>query len=116
LGKTDLLILPQKKKRAKRVELDPNWKFVADDVMGGKSNGGMSLEMFQGRNAAVLRGDVSLDSNGGFIQIALDLLADGAGFDASNWDGIELDVWGNGERYDIRLSDVSTRGTDLRIS
>jgi hypothetical protein len=92
------------------VELDPNWKFVADDVMGGKSNGGMSLEMFQGRNAAVLRGDVSLDSNGGFIQIALDLLADGAGFDASNWDGIELDVWGNGERYDIRLrTDQLTR-------
>lgn len=92
------------------MELDPDWKFVADDVMGGKSHGGMSREMFQGRDAAVLRGDVSLDSNGGFIQIAFDLLADGAGFDASNWDGIELEVWGNGERYDIRLrTDQLTR-------
>lgn len=93
-----------------QVELNPDWKFVADDVMGAKSNGGMSREIFQGRNAAVLRGDVSLDSNGGFIQIAFDLLADGAGFDASEWDRVELDVWGNGERYDVRLrTDQLTR-------
>jgi len=85
------------------MELDPDWRFVADEVMGGKSNGGMSREIFRGRNANVLRGDVSLDNNGGFIQIAFDLLSDGAGFDASKWDGIELDIWGNGERYDVRL-------------
>ncbi len=85
------------------MELHPDWKFVADEVMGGKSNGIMSREVFHGRDATVLRGDVSLDNNGGFIQIAFDLLPDGTGFDASNWHGIELEIWGNGECYDIRL-------------
>ena len=86
-----------------KMELRPDWSFVADGVMGGVSNGGLAWEMFRGRKAAVLRGDVSLDNNGGFIQIAFDLLSDGTGFDASHWNGIELDICGNGERYDIRL-------------
>ncbi len=71
--------------------------------MGGKSNGGMSRETIQGRNATVLRGDVSLDNNGGFIQIAFDLRPDGGRFDASHWDGMEMDICGNGERYELRL-------------
>ena len=58
----------------------------------------------------MLRGDVSLDNNGGFVQIAFDLCADVTRFDASHWDGIELEVWGNGECYDIRLrTDQLTR-------
>lgn len=85
------------------MELHPNWKFVADEVMGGKSQGSMSQESFQGRDATILRGDVSLDNNGGFVQIAFDLRADGAAFDVSDWDGLELEVWGNGEPYEMRL-------------
>jgi hypothetical protein len=85
------------------MNLDPNWEFVPDAVMGGISEGGMTRETYQGREATVLRGDVSLDNNGGFIQIAFNLRSDGAGVDASAWDGIELDLCGNGETYDIRL-------------
>ena len=85
------------------MQLNPRWEYVADGVMGGVSKGGMSREMFRGRMAVVLRGTVSLQNNGGFIQIAFDVRCDNAEFHAGNWDGIELDVCGNGERYDIRL-------------
>mgnify|MGYP001027040319 CR=1 FL=1 len=92
------------------MELNPEWQYVADGVMGGISKGGMRQEMFRGRMATVLRGDVSLDNSGGFIQIAFDLSSDGAGFNARDWDGVELDICGNGARYDIRLrTDQLTR-------
>ncbi len=92
------------------LQLCPNWEFVADVVMGGVSKGAISREMIQGHDATVLRGDVSLDNNGGFIQMAFDLCPDGTGLDASQWDGIELSVLGNDQTYDIRLrTDQLTR-------
>ncbi len=57
-----------------------------------------------------MRGDVSLENNGGFIQIAIDLSPDGGVVDASAWSGIELDVFGNGEEYGVHLrTDAMTR-------
>lgn len=92
------------------MDINPHWEYVADQVMGGVSEGRLCREMFRGRMASVLRGEVSLANNGGFIQMASDLRSNGAGFDASAWDGLELDVCGNGERYDIRLrTDQLTR-------
>lgn len=85
------------------MELKPEWEYVADGVMGGVSEGSLQRETYNGRMAAVLRGAVSLENNGGFVQIAFDLCPDGAGFDATDWSGIELITCGNGERYDIRL-------------
>ena len=93
-----------------KMDIDPTWGYVADNVMGGVSNGGMRQEMYQGRKASVLYGNVSLDNNGGFIQIACHLGADETTFDASEWTGLELDVSGNGEQYDVRLrTDQLTR-------
>jgi hypothetical protein len=85
------------------MQLDPQWEFIADTVMGGVSRGAVTQEIIEGREATVLRGEVSLDNNGGFIQMAFDLSEDGSGVDVSAWDGIEVTVWGNGERYDFRL-------------
>lgn len=85
------------------MDITPNWEYVADRVMGGVSKGEMHPETYQGRMATVLRGEVSLDNNGGFIQIATDLRDDGKGIDASAWTGIALDLCGNDETYDIRL-------------
>lgn len=85
------------------MEFSPKWEYVADGVMGGVSQGGMQQEMFRGRMATVLRGNVSLENNGGFVQIAFDLCPDGTGFDERDWDGIALDVCGNDTTYDIRL-------------
>jgi len=69
-----------------------DWQLLTDQVMGGVSKGTMFREAVAGRAAMRMRGDVSLENNGGFIQIALDLSPDGGAVDASAWSGIELDV------------------------
>jgi hypothetical protein len=79
------------------------WELVSDRVMGGVSDGAMRRENVQGREAIRMQGDVSLENNGGFIQIALDLAPDGGSIDASQWAGIEIDVTGNDESYNLHL-------------
>ena len=54
-------------------QLIPNWEFVSDTVMGGVSKGSVADEIVGGCDATVLRGTVSLENNGGFIQMAFDL-------------------------------------------
>lgn len=85
------------------MELTPKWEYVADTVMGGVSRGEATQTVVDGRAAIRLTGEVSLDNNGGFVQIAFDLGEGGETFDASAWTGIALDVLGNDESYDIRL-------------
>ena len=84
------------------------WELFTDTVMGGVSRATMVRETIEGRTAIRLRGDVSLENNGGFVQIALDFRPDGGSIDASSWSGIELDVLGNAEEYALNL-----RTTDL---
>jgi hypothetical protein len=79
------------------------WELIADRVMGGVSRGTMRREVVLGREAIRMQGDVRLENNGGFIQIALDLAPDGASIDARGWSGIEIDVVGNGESYNLHL-------------
>ncbi len=86
-----------------RASIGASWELIADRVMGGVSNGTMRREVVRGREAIHMQGDVSLENNGGFIQIALDLAPDGASVDASDWSGIEIDVIGNGESYNLHL-------------
>ena len=78
--------------------------------MGGVSKGTMVRDAVAGRAAIRMRGDLSLENNGGFVQIALDLSPYGGVVDASAWSGIELDVFGNGEEYGVHLrTDALTR-------
>jgi hypothetical protein len=67
--------------------------------MGGVSKGTMDRDTVAGRPAIRMRGDVSLENNGGFVQIVLDLSPDGGAVDASGRRDIELDIFGNGEEY-----------------
>ena len=50
-----------------------------------------------------MQGAVSLANSGGFVQIALDLGDAGGPVDATSWAGIQLDVIGNGETYNLHL-------------
>lgn len=84
----------------KMLQLQPNWEFVADRVMGGVSRGEKRETRIDGRDAVQLVGDVSLENNGGFIQIAFDLPKDIA---PEVFTGIRLMVRGNAERYELRL-------------
>jgi len=83
--------------------IGPSWQLFTDQVMGGVSNGSMVREVIDGRPVIRMRGDVSLENNGGFIQISVDLAPDGDVADVSAWQGIELDVLGRGEEYSLRL-------------
>jgi hypothetical protein len=80
-----------------------NWQVVTDQVMGGVSEATMVRDVIAGRAAILMRGAVSLQNKGGFVQIALDLSPDGRVVDASAWSGIELDVFGHGEAYGVHL-------------
>lgn len=87
------------------MDLSPTWEYVADTVMGGVSQGALKTETVDGRDAARLMGTVSLDNNGGFLQMAFDVAAD-----VSAWTGLEIDVIGNDEIYDLRVrTDQLTR-------
>ena len=85
------------------MQLEITWEFVADTVMGGISNGQISNRVVGGRSATRLTGMVSLENNGGFIQMAANLKQGGSGLNASNWGGIEIDACGNDEIYDLRI-------------
>ena len=80
--------------------LGPSWRFFTDGVMGGVSSGSMRAETVQGRSALCLRGQVRLDNNGGFVQMALEL-PDAP--PSGDWRGVEIDVLGNDRRYGVHL-------------
>lgn len=83
-------------------ELPPGgWRLVTDGVMGGVSQGAMTVEEIEGRTCIALRGRVSTENNGGFVQIAMDL--DDALRNAEGYGGIRLEVIGNGETYNVHL-------------
>ncbi len=100
----DTFVIDDRRSGSAVCTLGPAWRFFSDRVMGGVSTGGMTTETVKGRPALCLRGQVRLDNNGGFVQIALELPALP---DAASWRGVELDVLGNDRRYGVH---VRTRG------
>jgi hypothetical protein len=78
------------------------WRLVTDNVMGGVSEGRLSIEEIAGRRCVRLRGKVRTENNGGFIQAALDLEALQRR-DASGYHGVVMDIYGNGESYNLHL-------------
>jgi len=80
------------------------WRIFTDGVMGGVSTGSLSIETVAGRSALCLRGQVRMENNGGFVQMALDLpsLPEPPPGTVA-WQGVELDVHGNGRRYGVHL-------------
>ncbi|NNJ75528.1 MAG: CIA30 family protein [Anderseniella sp.] len=84
--------------------LELSWELVTDRVMGGVSNGQIEQAVINGRPATRMTGRVSLDNNGGFIQIAADLPPPPSGAK-----GVALELTGNAETYNIHLrtSDIT---------
>ena len=93
-----------------RAACGADWQLFTDRVMGGVSQGSMRRETVGGRLALRMQGEVRLENNGGFVQLAVDLAAHGGPVDASAHEGVELEVFGNGERYGAHLrTDAATR-------
>lgn len=59
------------------------WRLLTDQVIGGVSDWTIVRAAIARRAAIRMRGGVSLDNNGGFVQLALDLSPDGGIADAS---------------------------------
>jgi hypothetical protein len=85
------------------------WVGITDRIMGGQSSGSLSRESIAGKEANVLRGTVSLDNNGGFVQMATDLALDPSVdvfVDASEFDGVEVEVYCEGtevsEKFNVQ--------------
>ena len=85
------------------MKLMTSWELMTDSVMGGVSKGELKSLRVAGRQATQLSGKVLLDNNGGFLQMAFNINSDGSVFDASCYMGLELDVYGNEEIYDVRI-------------
>ena len=93
------------------------WRLFTDQVMGGVSSGNLSLDTYQDRSCLRMQGDISTENNGGFVQIALSLSKQKY-FDASAYAGIEMEVAGNNELYNIhiRTADLSFPWQSYRFS
>jgi hypothetical protein len=88
--------------------LGTDWRLVTDRVMGGVSDAMMTRRVIDGRKALCLTGTVSLENNGGFVQVNLDLSPSGL-VDASAFDGVRVVVRGNGATYNVHLKTAATR-------
>jgi Complex I intermediate-associated protein 30 (CIA30) len=77
------------------------WRLLTDRVMGGVSSGTASFERILNRRALRMRGVVSLENNGGFVQIAKPL--GNPTFDARAFTALELTVCGKPGTYFVHL-------------
>lgn len=87
---------------APEANIGGRWSYTSDRVMGGVSNGNGAYEMLDERLSIRLFGDVSTDNNGGFIQVSLRV--DGRRLNADEYAGVEIDVQGNGENYNVHVT------------
>ena len=94
-----------------------NWKYISDQVMGGVSEGTVSLEQDGDMVFARLTGDVSTRNNGGFIQLRSKVslfnkpkmfqLIHDADKEGKELQGVRLNVRGNGETYHVMIRTYS---------
>lgn len=97
-----LLILDDRSNKTLLANNGCHWRAISDTVMGGTSSVQLVPAEVCGRTCLRLTGEVSLENNGGFVQASLDLSDKGL-LDASKFSGIEVDVLGNNEIYNLHL-------------
>ena len=83
------------------------WRLITDGVMGGLSSGQLVADEHRGKACLRMTGDVTTENSGGFLQMAISL-SDIPGsakdvFDASSYSGVEIEVAGNDETYNIHF-------------
>jgi len=85
------------------------WILITDRVMGGVSDAKHSFGNDDCFNYIRMVGNVSLENNGGFVQVALPLSEESKPFDATGYSGIRFWVKGNSQEYYIHLKNNTTR-------
>ena len=79
------------------------WQYISDQVMGGVSDGEVTLEQDGEMYYARLTGNVSTRNYGGVIQLRTGISFANSEKDGKNLQGVRLNVRGNGETYDIHI-------------
>ncbi len=102
------LIIDDRRSGNLDANIGTRWRLMTDTVMGGVSSGRLDPAVVAGRSCLRLTGEVSLENNGGFVQASLDLDPSGT-LDARGYRGIELDVYGNDQDYNLHLRTADTR-------
>ncbi len=102
------LILDYRSNKALLANNGCHWRAISDTVMGGTSSVQLVPAEVCGRTCLRLTGEVSLENNGGFVQASLDMSDKGL-LDASKFSGIEVDVLGNYEAYNLHLRTDDTK-------
>lgn len=88
---------------AEQSALGTLWEGFSDRVMGGRSDLNARIVQEEGASVFNLSGSVSLENNGGFIQVRLFLDPKKRPFDASTYTGIGLRVRGLETGYYIHV-------------
>jgi hypothetical protein len=89
--------------------LGTKWRLVTDRVMGGVSDGDYGFGRDEQFSYIKMTGNVSLENNGGFVQVALPLSKESKSLDATDFSGVRFWTKGNGEQYYIHLKNGQTR-------
>ena len=79
------------------------WQYISDQVMGGISDGEVTLEQDGEMYYARLTGNVSTRNYGGVIQLRTGISFANSEKDGKNIQGVRLNVRGNGETYEIHI-------------
>ncbi len=74
--------------------LGTRWQAFSDRVMGGQSDIDAQIGISDGKAILAMRGDVSLQNNGGFIQVRLQLGSDTEAMNASEYSGFYITLRG----------------------
>ena len=82
------------------------WRYIADNVMGGISKGSVEFKKIEDSLVAILKGNVTTENNGGFIQIRRDL----SDVNLENAASIKVVAKGNDQKYFVF---IRTKGTKL---
>lgn len=88
---------------SERSALGPRWEGFTDQVMGGVSEMDVRIEGEGANRFLHLSGNVSLENNGGFVQVRLRLDEGKRTFDASEYTGIAVRVRGKDRGYYVHL-------------
>lgn len=112
------LVLSQFHGNAKTLYPGAGWRGFSDRVMGGISNAKLSNSRIKDVDCLRLSGNVTRESNGGFIQMAFYFGRNYAEFSAADYKGLDMLVHGNNEDYNVhvRTSDCGWHDESYRFT
>lgn len=76
------------------------WQFFTDGVMGGLSSGKATIEKVENIKCYRMKGNVTTENNGGFIQIRTLLKPL---ISSENYIGVYIKIYGNDKRYAVHI-------------